>query len=421
VSVNGREELACRYVVESDITVETARPLAIRSESGIEESGRVTENLCFALDIGTTTLALALVSLDEGRAVRVITATNPQRAFGADVITRIDYCRRHSVEPLHRALVARINDMIASFGVADGKTLYVVGNVTMLHTLFGVDPTPIGVAPYRPAFLDAKDLPASSVGLCGVGRVVSLPSIAAFVGADIVAGLHRIGLPEDRKYNLLLDLGTNAEAVLYSAEGGLATSAAAGPCFEGANISCGMSATDGAICAFELRGGRPVYQTVGDLPPRGICGTGLVDLVAELLRAGIIDGSGYMEKDYQIAEGVFLSPDDVRQLQLAKAAICAAVQSLIREAGIRLDDVAALYLAGGFSTSIDLQNAARVGLFPTELVDRAVALSNTALQGAIRYACAGGDLSRLQRGIRYLDLASLAAFSELFIKNMTFA
>ena len=421
VTVNGREELACRYTVESDVDVQADAPSEILSESGTEESGRLTEHLCLALDVGTTTLALSLISLDEGQVVRTVTATNPQRAFGADVITRIDYCQRHSVEPLHLALIGEINRMIASLKIADADTLYAAGNATMLHTLFGIDPSPIGVAPYTAAFLDGKEIDASELGLLGVRRVISLPSIASFVGADIVAGLHRIGPPKGEKYNLLIDLGTNAEVVLYSARGGLATAAAAGPCFEGASISCGMSATEGAITAFTSVNGIPHCQTVGGLPPRGICGTGLVDVIATLLELEIIDETGYMEEDYPICEGVYLSPEDVRQYQLAKSAICSAILSLMRIEGIGFDEIETMYIAGGFSARINLPNAVRAGLIPRALADRAVSLLNTALQGTVKYACEGGDLTRFTKRIRYVDLSADAGFSNLFMENMMFS
>lgn len=419
VKVNGKDELACRYVISSDVEVETYTTSEIVSETGMTESGTMTDHLCYVLDIGTTTLALALVSLDEKKAIKVITANNPQRVFGADVMTRIEYCQRHSVKELQEVLVSEINEMIATLGV-NTDTMYVAANVTMLHTLFGVDCSSIGVAPYTPAFLESKKESAATVGIKGVKKVVSLPSIASFVGADIVAGLHLVGLPEENKYHLLVDLGTNAEVVLYSNRGGIATAAAAGPCFEGANIRCGMSATKGAIFSFSLNYGHASYQTIADETASGICGTGLIDLVSELIRNDIIDETGYMEENYPICDGVYLSPDDVRQYQLAKSAVCAAILSLMRTEGIGFEDISTMYLSGGFSAKINIPNAVHSGLFPKELASKAVSLNNSSLQGAVAYACDGGDIEQFTRIIRYIDLASTPYFSDLFMQNMMF-
>ena len=260
VRVNGADELACRYTVTTDIEVETYESGEIVSESGLFVSGETgrEEKLCFALDIGTTTLALALVSLDKGEALRVLSRTNPQRIFGADVMTRIDYCQKNGVGELHAILTEAVNEMISEMG-AEVDTMYVAANVTMLHTFFGVDCSSIGVAPYTPTFLESKRVRGEEIGIKGAKNVISLPSISSFVGADIVSGLYLLGMPEEGKYDLLIDLGTNAEAVLYSRESGIATAAAAGPCFEGANISSGMSATSGAV--YSLRSHFPADLT----------------------------------------------------------------------------------------------------------------------------------------------------------------
>ena len=419
VRVNGAEELACRYRIYSDIEVETSERAEIVSEVGAEESGRITDKLCLALDIGTTTLALALVSLDEKKTVRVVTATNPQRVYGADVITRIDYCQRNSVRKLQAVLVSEINRMISELGVCV-DTMYVSANVTMLHTLFGIDCSSIGVAPYTPAFLDSKREDAETIGINGVKTVISLPSISSFVGADIVAGLNLIGMPEEGKYNLLLDLGTNAEVVLYSNKTGVATAAAAGPCFEGANISCGMSATKGAIYAFELDYGHMHYRTIADGEPTGICGTGLIDLISELLKNEMIDETGYMEEDYAIYDNVYLSCEDVRQYQLAKSAVCSAVIALMKHESIGFDDIEKMYISGGFSSKINISKAVSTGLFPKELVGRTVAINNSSLQGTVKFACDNDDLSRYVSSCKYIDLSSDPNFSESFIENMMF-
>lgn len=419
VKVDGINTLACQYIITSEVTVEAPEVGEIVSEVGVRESGRITDNLCLALDVGTTTLALALVSLDEKRIVRVVTATNPQRAFGADVISRIEYCQQNSVRELHDVLIAEINRMISELGVS-ADTLYSSANATMLHTLFGIDCSSIGVYPYTPAFLEGKKADAESIGIHGVKTVISLPSVASFVGADIVAGLNLIGMPEDGKYNLLVDLGTNAEVVLYSSRSGVAASAAAGPCFEGANVRCGMSATAGAVYAFGLNYGHAEIKTIEDAPPIGICGTGLIDIVAELLKNEIIDESGHMDGDYTLCEGVYLSPEDVREYQLAKSAVCSAILTLMKNEGIGFEDISKMYISGGFSAMINIANAVATGLLPRELMHKTTVLNNSSLQGTVKYACEGGRLERFTDVIKYVDLSSSPSFSELFIKNMSF-
>lgn len=424
VTVNGQTALACEYVIESDITVILPEKEEIEvpvsefrgSDKAPQNAKRKTQN-ALALDIGTTTLALALISTDENRIERIVTRTNPQRAYGADVMNRISYAMEHGTEALQSAVLGAVREMLAELDAPEGITLFVAGNTTMLHLFFGVDPSSMGAAPYTPVFLDIKKTTGGSLGLPGVREVVSLPGAAAFVGADLTAGLNYIGIPTEGKYRLLIDLGTNAEIVLFSHDSALCTAAAAGPCFEGANISCGMSASPGAICAFDGK----EYRTVAGAPAAGVCGTGLVDIIAALLRDGTIDETGFMEcGEYELAPGVKLTQEDVRQYQLAKSAVCSAVQTLLQRHNVRFDDIDTLYIAGGFSAKIDTENAVLTGLLPEELKDKCTAVGNSSLLGTVKYACENNDLSIYLDNTRYVDLAADSVFSELFIENMMF-
>ncbi len=422
VNVNGKEELSCRYVINSDIEVSLSGTENIISETGADTTGSITKNLCFALDIGTTTIALALVSLDEGKIVKVITGTNPQRAFGADIMTRISYCRQNSQYELNRVVIAEINRLIGEFGIERIDTMYVAGNVTMLHLFFNVDCSSIGVAPYTPVFLESKSADAEDIGIIGVGKVISLPSVSSFVGADIVAGMNYTGFPSDGKYNLLVDLGTNAEVVLFSENSGLATAAAAGPCFEGANISFGMSATSGAVYSFSLKQNREKdVKTISDVPAKGICGTGLIDIIAELVKANIIDETGYMEDEtYIISDNVTLSQGDVRQFQLAKSAVYSAILSLIKTENIAFEQIENMYISGGFSAKINIESAVTCGLLPAALASKTVPINNSSLLGTVKFALEQNDLSVYTRNTEYVDLSSSRYFSDLFIENMMF-
>ena len=422
VRVNGTEELSCRYRVHSDITVQLPASGDIESVSGGTFAERKSNNVCFALDIGTTTLALALVSLDECKMIEVITRVNPQSAYGADVISRIAYCAENGVRPLHETLIHAVNSMLAHFGNTKAETLYAAGNTAMLHFLFNSDCTAMGTAPYIPAFLHARTEDAAAYGLIGVQKVVSLPCISAFVGADLVAGLHCVKPTAAGKYSLLLDLGTNAEVLLFSQNRLLCTSAAAGPCFEGASISQGMAAVQGAISAFSMQNGRIFVRTIGGSTAVGICGTGLIDIVASLLENNILDETGFLSDDsFEAAPGVFLEQEDVRQFQLAKSAVYSAVCTLLKRENIGFDKVETLYISGGFSAHINIENAVRCGLLPAELKDRCVSLNNSSLQGTLHFACVKtlpNDVMRLLENAQYIDLAADLDFADLFIENM---
>lgn len=417
VSVNGESVLACEYEVVSDVTVRLPERESIASDIGAATSGFEGGRLSLALDIGTTTLALALVSVDEKKVIRAVTRANPQRMFGADVMSRIARCMSHGPAEQHRAITDAVKEMLAELRSPAGLTLYAAGNATMLHLFLGEDPSSMGAAPFVPVFLEMRKISGAELGLDGVDRVVTLPSAAAFVGADLTAGLNYLGFPPEGRRRLLIDLGTNAEIILFSRGSALCTAAAAGPCFEGANISCGMSASPGAICAYDENG----YRTIADAPAVGICGTGLVDIIACLLRRGVIDESGYMEEEcFEVAPGVKLTQGDVRQFQLAKAAVRAATEALLSRTGDSLEDIDAVYISGGFSTKINIANAVSTGMLPPEINGKCVAVGNSSLLGTVKYACEGNDLSDFLKNMQYVDLAADPVFSDLFIERMAF-
>lgn len=421
VNVNGKEELSCKYKIKSDIEVSLPLHKEILSPTGSEDTGFLTENMCFALDIGTTTLAMALVSLDNGDIVKTITRSNPQSVFGADVITRIDYCTKNGVDVLQKLLVDEINVMTKALYEKALTLMYVAGNTTMLHILFGENPSSMGVAPYTPVFTEGKTVSAESIGIKNAQKIISADCVSAFVGADLVAGLNYVGLPDNGKYNLLVDLGTNAEILLFSDKKLVCTSAAAGPCFEGANISCGMSATEGAISEFCIENGNARYQTIGGAEPSGICGTGLIDIISVLLKNNIIDETGYMECElYRITEKVYISQKDIRQYQLAKSAVRSAIETLINGCGIDYSRIDKLYVSGGFSAKINMDNAVYTGLFPKELKYKALPINNSSLLGTVKFAIEGDKLNKYIEKAEYLDLALNSEFNDLFVENIDF-
>ncbi len=413
--VNGKPVMSCQYALCEDVTVELESEGDILSEVGvvISQSASATD---LVLDLGTTTLALALIDKNTKSVVKVITASNPQRRFGADVISRIEYCQKNGVALLTDLIRSEVRRMIAEIGEQCLDTLYVAGNTVMLHIFAGADPSSMGAAPYVPSFLGEIVRSAECYGISGVKSIHLLPSISAFIGADIVAGINYVGLPTD-KYRLMIDLGTNAEIALFSKDKIITTSAAAGPCFEGACISSGMSATDGAIYHYD----GVSTKTVNNSPARGICATGLVDIIAVLLKRAKIDGSGQLDEDeFEISAGVAITQEDIRQYQLAKSAIYSAVITIMERSGINFSDIEALYISGGFSAKMNAQNAAYTGLIPTELSDRCYSIGNSSLFGAIQSVFENSELSDITSKASYVDLSRDTVFADLFIKNMRF-
>ena len=417
VSVDGADELSCRYRITKDIVVELSENQEIQSETGVQVSEKLSDNMCLALDIGTTTLALALVCADDGSVVDVKKCTNPQRRFGADIMTRIDYCSKNGVKELHEALVLSINKLIAQAGAKNIGKMYVSGNATMLHTFLDEDPSSMGVYPYTPVFLEEREILSSDIGVCGVDKIITLPSVAAFVGADIVAGLNYVNPPRNGMHSILIDLGTNAEIVLFDEKGSVCTAAAAGPCFEGANISSGMSALKGAVYAY----GKDGAKIIGDTEAVGICGTGLVDVVAYLLKEEIMDETGYLEdEEFTVSGDVTVTQNDIRQYQLAKSAIHSAVLTLMKIKGVSSCDIENVYISGGFSAEINIANAVDTGLLPSEFADKCIPIYNSSLLGTVKYATEQNNLFTLVNNAQYVDLSADKYFSDLFIEGMLF-
>ncbi len=416
VTVNGKEELSCRYEIKGDIAVRFPEE-SVENRSFICGYNRA-EDSAFVLDLGTTTLCLGELNLSTGRLTNVITATNPQKLYGADVISRIAYCTENGVALLQGLVAEAVDSMLGSFSNTEGKTLYVGGNTTMLHIFAGINPRCMGTSPYTPEFTEEQTLDSADLGIKNLRKTVLLPSISAFVGADLVAGLNCVDMPQKGKYSILADLGTNAEIILFSKEQILCTSAAAGPCFEGVNISKGMSAVNGAIFSYDSPA---AYKTVNNQKATGICGTGLVDIIAYLLKNFVIDSTGYMEnEEFEVCDGVFLTQKDVRNYQLAKSAVLSGIETLLNIVGIEAENLEKLYISGGFSEKINPENAVCSGLLPPIDREKIIPLGNSCLTGTAKYAFEKTDLEQILKKARYIDLSTNSVFNEKFVKNMNF-
>ncbi len=391
-----------------------------------------------AIDIGTTTLAFGVYE-EDGEMIARETGLNHQRAFGSDVIARIQASNEGEREKLQELiredLKSGIEKLAASGGIAPERLskAVIAGNTTMVHLLMGYSCEGLGVVPFTPYSLDTirSDIRA----ICGVDitcPVTVLPGISAFVGGDIVSGMMAMELLKKEKPCLFLDLGTNGEMALGNRKKLLVTSTAAGPAFEGGNISCGTGSIPGAICHVTIAE-KVQIETIGDRPPVGLCGTGVVETAAELLKAEELDETGLLEEDYfdggyllarnPEGEPILFTQKDIREIQLAKAAIRAGLETLLVRFGITYEDVGEVYVAGGFGYKLDLKKAVEIGMLPEELLDRTKAVGNSSLLGAAYLALGRYKLEEAETLIRAAEEIALAGdkdFQDFYMEYMMF-
>lgn len=408
-----------------------------RGQSGKKRCGA-------AVDIGTTTLAATLFDLEEKKRIAAASSVNHQRAYGADVLSRIQAANEGATEELRlsicRDIDALLAGLVADAGIPDDavEELVIVGNTTMCHLLRGLSCAELGAAPFTPEDLSLWEGSSEELALSErwSAAVTIFPGISAFVGADIVAGIYALEM--DRKQNaLLLDIGTNGEMAAGGADGFLVTSAAAGPVFEGGNISCGVAGVPGAVTSLALErdpaatgGIRTVeVSTIAGETPVGLCGTGIIDAVGEAVRLGLIDENGTFEEPWftdgmPVAEGRFrFLQEDVRQVQMGKAAIRAGIETLLAEYGG--GDPEEILIAGGFGCRMNEEQAIRIGLFPEQFRGHITMTGNSALAGAERYLLADRTsakqrLASVTEHTEELSLAMHPKFNELYLEEMFF-
>lgn len=414
--------------------------------------------LAAAIDLGTTTVVAQLLDLETGASLGLESSLNAQRFSGADVLSRIQYCmeRKDGLEILASRTVGQIENAVRALChkaerlPADVAVVAVGGNSTMLHLLAGVDPSGIASAPFSPVFTASLDLAASDVGfsLAREARLLLLPGVSAYVGADIVAGLVAADLDRRGGEWLYLDLGTNGEIALGGSASMLCCAAAAGPAFEGAHIERGAASVPGAIHRVNYGDAGLTAETIGGAPPIGICGSGLIDAVSVLLRAGAMDDTGrLLEPDEATARGrallapgasgangprrvyldpgrsVWLTQKDLRELQLASAAVAAGVDVLLERRGITAADLAGVVLAGGFGSRLDPACAMDLGLFPSPGSGVVESVGNAAAAGTARCVLSRRDLARVESlagRMSYIELSSSPRFMEAYMERMVF-
>lgn len=453
VEIVGRGEvLACKTLVADGMHIiigkEKHAKIAETGQCHNQYSTDALEEAVAACDIGTTTVVCHLIDGISGNIIATESAPNAQKNYGADVVSRIERAGAGELQKLHEVIAGQIETMLEKLCEKSHKKkkiqrLAVAGNTVMCHLFAGISPEAIGVAPFMPEELFGKEYTGSSVGIDCCEIVNILPCVAGYVGSDITADV-LAAVPEDGGQWLLLDIGTNGEMLLGNAkEGYVCCATAAGPAFEGAEITMGMPAADGAIASVTYKNHRLFVGTIGEKEAVGICGSGLLDALAVFLESGLMDESGMLMDEEEVpeecrhyigryegqacvwlTEKVCVTQEDVRNLQLAKAAIAAGIEILLKEKAFEYKDVTGVLLAGGFGSFLNKESAAKIGLIPKELLPVTEAVGNAAGEGAV-FAAISNDarnhLLEIRSEMHYLELSMHPAFSDLYMECISFA
>lgn len=402
-----------------------------------DKADKAKRRQSIAVDIGSTTIVMALVNADTGQIVSEYRGLNHQRSYGTDVMARIQAAVVNGQGQAMQALIRQdlsegIKALLENAG-GQIDQIVIAGNTTMLHLLRGYDCRGLAAYPFQPENLDFETL--STKELFGENpiventalkntEVVLMAGISAFVGADITAGLWGCGLGQKAKPHLFLDLGTNAEMAVGNKDCIWVSSAAAGPAFEGGHLSCGTGSIPGAVRDVRIQYGLVRYETIGRKKPVGICGSGIVAAISEMRKNRIMDDTGrlsprYASRGLEIIPGkIVITQADIREYQKARAAIRAGLEILIENAGYRMEDIEALELAGGFGSQLDIAKAAEAGLIPEALTDRVHILGNAVITGLCTYIkCPDRDgIRSMIRHTREISLANQQKFAKFFLE-----
>ena len=453
LSPEGEEVKSCRTYVEGDTDIYlpsvTSMKIAETGAGAVVSGENAKGPYGVAIDIGTTTVVAHLTDLPTGARIATASGVNAQRTYGADVISRIQYCSENGHETLTRLIRNQIADLIRQTLKKTGKKqeeivyLSVAGNTVMEHLFAGLSPVTIGVAPFKCLSLfgdeltDVSDLPVNPDA-----KIYMAPCVASYVGGDITDGMLASDLENIEGTSVYLDIGTNGEIAMKVDDKYYCCATAAGPAFEGAEISKGMAATEGAVNHAQWVDGKLVLHTVGDKKPIGMCGSGLLDVLSIMLDTGVVDETGRLlgadELDGPVAAyagkkdgknvfwvdrdgDVYMNADDVRKLQLAKSAIAAGINTLMHEAGVEKVDW--FLLAGGFGSYMDKNSAARIGMFPRSFVPVTRTMGNTAGEGAA-ITLLSEEARKTVRDItdrcKYIELSESRYFNDVYIDEMMF-
>lgn len=432
VLADGKEVLACKTKCEGISAVFIPEPEEIRALTrGAADIRGGGSGLGLAVDIGTTTVAAFLYDRETGRLLARSSARNVQRSYGADVISRIQAWSEDHGEALTACIRRQLSELTDELCAKTGRQrrditiMSIAANTVMEHIADGLSPESIGVAPFTPLSLFGDVRPiASLMDGCFPGAMCYFaPAMAGYVGGDITAGLYAAGGAEAEGLWFYIDIGTNGEMALGNKDGWLACATAAGPAFEGAEIRCGMDGSPGAIDKVTVAEGGLACHVIGGGKAKGLCGSGLIDAIACLLKTEELSEAGRLEESPRmLRDGVSLCSDDVRQVQLAKAAIRAGAETLLQLSGKSAEDVTKLVIAGGFGSYMDVQSAMDIGLLPRVPMDRVEHVGNAAGAGAaLALTKEGRDgIEALNKNCRYFELSGSPLFRDLYVDCMAF-
>ena len=466
LSPQGEEILACKTYVQGDtdiylpdepeMTVAGHHDINTEAKAPTDKklSSSKTKKLGVAIDIGTTSVVAHLIDIPTGTRIATASGVNAQRPYGADVISRIQYCTENG----HMRLTALVREQIESLikhactisgeRARDIGYIAIAANTIMQHIAAGLSPVGMGVAPFEPISLFGDEHPAwDNLTVSRNCIIYYTPAISSYVGGDITAGMLAAGLDDTGGPSIYLDIGTNGEIAMKLGDTYYCCATAAGPAFEGAEITKGMAAVTGAINHVHWENGLKL-SVIGDKKPIGLCGSGLLDALAILLDYGAVDETGrlvdpdevdndissyigkvdghnvfWLSEDKTPETGVYMSAGDIRKLQLAKAAIAAGIATLLHHASITEDKVESFILAGGFGSFMDHISAAKIGLFPKSFLSKTKTLGNTAGEGAVLALCsesARQTLTDIRRRCEYIELSTSKEFNEQFIEHILF-
>ena len=451
VLANGEEVLACQTEVTGNLLVKLpeAANNSILTEGIVATTTPDGSNkYVLAYDIGTTTVVAYLLNGVTGEQITTASLLNPQTTFGGDVIARIQYqvtnpdntelrdCIRTAMQTLAKEAAGKAN-----ISVEDITLVTMVGNTAMHHLMMGINPKSLTTPPYMPEVYEKLSVPLHDVlPIFPNGEFRALPNIAGFVGADTVGCMLSTRFDKKEKVCLMIDIGTNGEMVIGNKDRRICCSTAAGPAFEGARISQGMRGATGAIDHVTWAGDHIEYHVIDDAEPIGICGSGVLDLIAALIDAKIINWRGRLQTDttfdfmdgetprtmnyYQIpGTDVRLTQQDVREIQLAKSAIRSGIDLLMKSLGVTVDDVDEVLLAGAFGNYMSPEAACKIGMIPPELLNKIKSIGNAAGEGSKLAALNKEEFEysgRLHEGVEFLELASLPEFMESYAQNLNF-
>ena len=423
----GKEwRLACFCQAESDITLEISQFDNIILADNSTFDFKPQQGFGIAVDLGTTTVVAQLVNLENGHVLDSVSEINPQARYGSDLISRIQSCLDGNFEELQNLVQSKIGEMIQyiiqKHPVKVSKVT-IVGNTVMHHIFSGLAVNSLSFYPFHSPNLGIQIFSPTQLkwNLPETVNIQFYPSIGSFVGSDILAGIAATKIAEHDNYSVLIDLGTNGEIVVGNRNKIICASTAAGPAFEGAKISQGMRATTGAISSVIFENGELKTHVIGNVSDKGICGSGLIDVMAILLNQGEIGMFGEInngEDKVKLTRQVSITQQDIREFQLAKAAIAAGIQILLNQLGITYDDVEKVFIAGGFGNFLNIENVIRTGLIECE-EDKIVKLGNTALIGAKMFLFEDEEIiqSILSKTI-HVNLEADPNFQDIYIDKM---